>query len=128
LLEGGIIGQIAKEHLVHDHTVHGPSTAVTVHHQGFSFRDSAGITYWDDRLMDDEINNICSLYCCYTGKKNYYTSIHLLLRLLQAMALRCWKFLVPRTSEEYIVGQQSGIPGAWRKVTKRVEDKSKAFF
>jgi hypothetical protein len=68
LLEGGIIGRIAKEHLGHDRAALGPSTAVTVHRQGFSFY-CAGTTYWDDRLTDDEIHNICGSYRCYTGKK-----------------------------------------------------------
>jgi len=93
LLEGGIIGRIAKEHLGHDRAVLGPSPAVTIHRQGFSFVDSTGTTYWDDRLTGDEILSICGSYRCYTGKKNHYISIHLLLlRLLQAMALRCRKF------------------------------------
>ena len=69
LLEGGIISRIAKEHLGHDRTVLGPSSAVTVHRQGFSYTDSLGVMHWDDRLTDDEISNICGLYRCYTGKK-----------------------------------------------------------
>ena len=69
MLEGGIIGRIAKEHLGHDRAVLGPSSAVTVHRQGFSYTDSLGVTHWDDRLTDDEISNICGSYCCYTGKK-----------------------------------------------------------
>ena len=68
LLEGGIIGRIAKEHLGHDSAALGPSSAITVHRQGFSFTDSAGTTYWDDKLTDNEILIICGLYHCYTGK------------------------------------------------------------
>jgi hypothetical protein len=68
LLEGGIISRIAKEHLGHDCAALGPSPAVTVRYQGFSFRDSAGTTYWDDKLTDDEILIICGLYRCYTGR------------------------------------------------------------
>ena len=56
LLEGEIIGRIAKEHLAHDSTALGLSTAATIHHQGFSFTDAAGIIYWDDKLTDDEIH------------------------------------------------------------------------
>jgi hypothetical protein len=67
LLEGGIIGRIAKEHLGHDCAALGPSSAVTVHGRGFSFTNAAGVTYWDDRLTDDEIHLICGLYRCYTG-------------------------------------------------------------
>jgi hypothetical protein len=67
LLEGGLIGQIAKEHLGHHSAALGPSSAVTNHRQGFSVMDTAGITYWDDRLTDDEIHLICGMYHCYTG-------------------------------------------------------------
>jgi hypothetical protein len=77
LLQGGIIGRIAKEHLGHDRGAFGPSSAITVHREGFSFVDSAGTTYWDDRLTDDEILSICGLYHCYTGKKDslyFYSS------------------------------------------------------
>jgi hypothetical protein len=66
-LEGGLIGWIAKEHLGHHSAALGPSSAVTNHCQGFSVTDTAGITYWDDRLMDDEIHLICRMYHCYTG-------------------------------------------------------------
>ena len=68
LLEGGIIGRIAKEHLGHDRAALGPSSAVTVHRQGFFVADS-GTLYGDDRLTDDEIATICGMYRCYTGKK-----------------------------------------------------------
>jgi hypothetical protein len=169
LLEGGIIGRIAKEHLGHDRAVHGPSTAVTVHRQGFSFRDSAGITYWDDRLTDDEINNICGLYRCYTGKIFHYTSIHLLFETVtgngsQMSEVSWWptpthwnnhkangynwghwtewdEVWYQERVKNILSGSKAGVPftqsdwrsklkgaGAWRKVTKRVEDESKAFF
>jgi hypothetical protein len=67
LLEGGLIGRIAKEHLGHHSAALGPSSAVTNHRQGFSVTDTPGITYWDDRLTDDEIHLICGMYHCYTG-------------------------------------------------------------
>ena len=67
LLEGGLIGRIAKEHLGHHSAALGPSSAVTNHCRGLSFTDTAGITYWDDRLTDNEIHLICRMYCCYTG-------------------------------------------------------------
>ena len=69
LLEGGIVGRIAKEHLGHDCAALGPSSAVTVHRNGFSLMD-AGVTYWDDKLTDDEIHIICGLYYCYTGMRH----------------------------------------------------------
>jgi hypothetical protein len=67
LLEGGLIARIAKEHLGHHSAALGPSSAVTTHRQGFDFTDEAGITYWDDRLTEDEMNLICGMYHCYTG-------------------------------------------------------------
>ena len=92
LLEGGIIGWIAKEHLGHDSVALGSSSAVTIHHQGFSFTDAAGITYWDDRLTDDEICMICGVYC-YTGIMPLPNFIYLLLILSQVMVLNCQMFL-----------------------------------
>ena len=67
ILQGGIVGRLAKEHLEADYSVmSGPSSAVTVHRLGYSVEDD-GITYWDDGLSDDELAIICGLYCCYTG-------------------------------------------------------------
>jgi hypothetical protein len=169
LLEGGIIGRIAKEHLGHDRAVHGPSTAVTVHRQGFSFRDSAGITYWDDRLTDDEINNICGLYRCYTGNLfilYFYPSfIETVIGNGWQMSEVSWwptpthwnnhkangynwghwtewdEVWYQERVKNILSGNKAGVPftqsdwwsklkeaGPWRKVTKRVEDESKAFF
>ena len=87
LLEGGIIGRIAKEHLGHNSVALGPSTAVTVHRQGFLFMDAAGVIYWDDKLMDGEIHMICSVYHCYTGMTPLPNFIYLLLILSWVMAL-----------------------------------------
>ena len=83
-----------KEHLGYDSAALGPSTAVTVYCKGFYFTDSMHTTYWNDKLTDDEMHIICGSYHWDAGKKKvHYTSVHLLLILLQAMALRCWKFL-----------------------------------
>ena len=81
LLEGGIIGQIAKEHLGHNSAALGPSSAVMIYCQGFSFMDAAGVMYWDDQLTDDEIHMICSVYHCYTGITSLPNFIYLLLLL-----------------------------------------------
>ena len=67
LLEGGLIGWIAKEHLGHHSVSLRPSSVITNHCQGFSFMDTAGTTYWDDRLMDNKIHLICKMYHSYTG-------------------------------------------------------------
>jgi hypothetical protein len=66
ILQGGIVGRLAKEHLEVDSVMFGPSSSVTAHRLGCSVED-AGITYWDDGLSDDELAVICGLYCCYTG-------------------------------------------------------------
>ena len=68
LLQGGIVGRLAKEHLEVDSVTFGPSSSVTVHRLGYSAEDEdTGVTYWDDGLSDDELAVICGLYCCYTG-------------------------------------------------------------
>jgi hypothetical protein len=66
ILQGGIVGRLAKEHLDVDIVTVGPSSSVTSHRLGCSVAD-ADITYWDDGLSDDELAVICGLYCCYTG-------------------------------------------------------------
>jgi hypothetical protein len=100
LLEGGIVGRIAKEHLGHDSAALGPSSAVTIHRQGFSFTDAAGVTYWDDRLTDNEICMICGVYHCYTGMMPLPNFIYLLLILSQVMVLNCQMFLAYSSSLE----------------------------
>jgi len=80
LLEGGLIGRLAKEHLGHHSAALGPSSAVTQRRQGFSFTDADDITYWDDRLTDDEIHLICGMYHCYTG--NIFSYFHLCFLLI----------------------------------------------
>jgi hypothetical protein len=66
ILQGGIVGRLAKEHLDVDSVVFGPSSAVTTHQLGYSV-EVAGTTYWDDGLSVDELAIICGLYRCYTG-------------------------------------------------------------
>ena len=69
ILQGGIVGRLAKEHLEVDSVTFGPSSSVTGHRLGYTV-EVAGITYWDDGLSDDELAIICGLYCCYTGMFN----------------------------------------------------------
>jgi hypothetical protein len=169
LLQGGIIGRIAKEHLGHDSAALGPSSAITVHRQGFSFTDSAGTTYWDDKLMDDEIRNISGSYRCYTGKKDslyFYSSfIDTVKGNGSQMADVSWwpipthwdnhnangfnwghwtewdEIWYQQRVKDILSGDKAGVPftqstwrsklkgaKAWRHVTKRVQDESKAFF
>jgi hypothetical protein len=66
ILQGGIVGRLAKEHLEADCVMFGPSSSVTTHRLGYSV-EAAGVTYWDDGLSDDELAIICGLYFCYTG-------------------------------------------------------------
>lgn len=171
LLEGGIIGRIAKEHLGRDCAALGPSSAVTVHRQGLSFTDLAGTTYWDDKLTDDEIHNICGLYRRYTGKNSFI--IHLSIFLFIDIVTGCGSQIAEvswwptplhwdnhnangfnwghwtefdeawyqQRVKDILAGKNTGVPftqttwrsklkgsKAWREVTKRVEDESKAFF
>ena len=170
LLAGGIIGRIAKEHLGHDCAAFGPSSAVTVHRQGFSFADSAGTTYWDDKLTDDEIRNICGSYRCYTGKKKvsfyvYSSFIDTVTGNGSQMADVSWwptpihwdnhhangfnwghwtewdEVWYQQRVKDILSGNKAGVPltqsnwrsklkgaKAWREVTKRVENESKALF
>jgi hypothetical protein len=68
LLQGGIVGRLAKEQLDVDSVAFGPSSSVTAFRLGCSVEDKdAGVTYWDDGLTSDELAVICGLYCCYTG-------------------------------------------------------------
>ena len=71
ILQGGIVGRLAKEHLEVDSVMFGPSSSVTTHRLGYSF-EASGITYWDDGLSGDELAVICGLYCCYTGRFIYH--------------------------------------------------------
>ena len=67
LLQGGIVGHLAREHLAIELACLGPSSTVSVHHISFDIIDRIGKKYWDDGLTDDEIDVICRLHRCYTG-------------------------------------------------------------
>ena len=67
LLQGGIVGCLAREHLAIELACLGPSSTVTVHHISFNIINKIGKKYWDDELTDDEIDVICGLHCCYPG-------------------------------------------------------------
>ena len=67
LLQGGIVGHLAREHLAIELACLGPPSTVTVHCIGFNIINKIGKKYWDDELTDDEIDVICRLHCCYTG-------------------------------------------------------------
>ena len=69
LLQGGIIGRIAKEYLSLDGVLAGPSFEVTAHRVGYlGASGGSGILYCDDELTQDEIADICGTYTLYTGK------------------------------------------------------------
>ena len=73
LLQGGIVGRIAKEYLSVDGILAGPSLEVTAHRAGYlgaSGRD--GILYCDDELTQNEIADICGTYTLYTGKACFF--------------------------------------------------------
>ncbi|KAF8805350.1 hypothetical protein BYT27DRAFT_7193104, partial [Phlegmacium glaucopus] len=138
LLEGGLIGRIAKEHLGHDCAALGPSSAVTVHRQGFSFTDKAGITYWDDKLMDNEILTICGLYHCYTDADVSWwpTPVHWDNPNINALNWGHWtewdEVWYQQQVQDILAGRQVPIAqSVWRsklKGSKRVQDESKSCF
>ena len=69
LLQGGIVGRIAKEYLSIDGVLAGPSLEVTVHRVGYlGSSGNAGLLYCDNELTENEIAAICRTYILYTGK------------------------------------------------------------
>ena len=81
LLQGGIVGRIAKEYLSVDGVLAGPSLEVTGHRVGYlGSSGTNGILYCDDELTENEIAAICGTYTLYTGKLVffYYTLFSLL--------------------------------------------------
>jgi len=67
LLQGGIIGRIAREHIGLESATLGPSSAVTVHRLGVHLTTRDGGQFWDDDLTENEIGIICGVYRCFTG-------------------------------------------------------------
>ena len=69
LLQGGIVGRIAKEYLSINGVLAGPSLEVIAHHAGYlGPSGTTGILYCDDELTQNEIADICGTYTLYTGK------------------------------------------------------------
>ena len=69
LLQGGIVGRIAKEYLSVDGVLAGPSLEVTAHRAGYlGPSGNSQILYCDDELTENEIADICGTYTLYTGK------------------------------------------------------------
>ncbi|KAF8876128.1 hypothetical protein CPB84DRAFT_1853052 [Gymnopilus junonius] len=70
VLQGGIIGCIAREYLSMDSALEGPSVEVTAHRAGFIAPSGAhGLSYCDDELTQNEIAIICGTYTLYTSTK-----------------------------------------------------------
>lgn len=65
LLQGGIVGRIAKEHLGENVVLEISSTVANCG-LGLRIRNTMG-TLWDDQLSETEIDVICGLHHCYTG-------------------------------------------------------------
>ena len=60
LLQGGVIGCIAKEYLSIDGVLAGPSLEVTAHRVGYlGYSGDANLLYCDDELTENEIAAIC---------------------------------------------------------------------
>jgi hypothetical protein len=68
LLHGGIVARLANEHLSLDSACFGPSSFVLTHGIGFSVVDNTGRKFWDDEMTKDELEIICGVHRCYTGK------------------------------------------------------------
>ena len=69
LLQGGIVGRIAREFLSLDSALEGPSVEVTKYRAGVMIDSHMrGYQYWDDSLSDLEIGVICGTYVLYTGE------------------------------------------------------------
>lgn len=69
LLSGGIIGRIAREFLLPDDVLDGPSVEATYIRKGFCVKANDGQNeYWDDDLTEQEKAIICGTYIMYTGK------------------------------------------------------------
>ena len=67
LLRGGIVAQIAREHIGLESAMLGPSSVVTVHLIGMHLTDDSGAQFWDDDLNENEIGIVCGLHHCLTG-------------------------------------------------------------
>jgi hypothetical protein len=69
LLRGGIVWRLVVESLSFDDTLQGPSVSATVHQKGLSVTDPrTGDILGDDDLSQLELDMICGVYQCYTGK------------------------------------------------------------
>ncbi len=68
LLEGGIIGRVAREFLQVDSVLDGPSVEATFARNGLCVdADDDKNEYWDDELSEHERAVICGTYIMYTG-------------------------------------------------------------
>ncbi|KJA14010.1 hypothetical protein HYPSUDRAFT_150880 [Hypholoma sublateritium FD-334 SS-4] len=76
LLSGGIIGRIAREFLLPDDVLDGPSVEATYIRKGFCVKANDGQNeYWDDDLTEQEKAIICGTYIMYTGFGEQTTKI-----------------------------------------------------
>ncbi|KAF9007627.1 hypothetical protein BDQ17DRAFT_1237808 [Cyathus striatus] len=71
LLMGGIVGHLAHEHVSLDGVLQGPSSAVTNQRIGVKYVNRSGLEFCDDVLTEDEMDIICGVYRCYTGKSYF---------------------------------------------------------
>ncbi len=68
LLEGGIIGRVAREFLQADSVLDGPSVEATYSRSGLCVdAEDDENEYWDDELSERERAIICGTYIMYTG-------------------------------------------------------------
>ena len=73
LLQGGIVGRIAKEFLSVDGVLDGPSIEVTAHRVGYiGPSGNGGLQFCDDEITEREVAIICGTYKLYTGKIDFF--------------------------------------------------------
>jgi hypothetical protein len=69
LMKGGIIWRLIVASTSPDDILSGPSAAISLHNLGLALGESNnGHHLWDDIVSNEELDQICGTYLCYTGE------------------------------------------------------------
>lgn len=69
LMKGGIVWRLLVAMISASDVLAGPSAAISIYNYGVAFGQSNnGRHLWDDIISDEELDQICGTYHCYTGK------------------------------------------------------------
>lgn len=82
LLLGGIIGRLARDILSLDGALEGPSSSVKYFGKGSCMQppgEQDPTFYWNDALDQEELDIICGLHICHTGKIDMTSSLQIYL-------------------------------------------------